>query len=537
MRPAIDTFANSSLPPRPAAVLGRLTGFLSRVPAASGRLFTPSAPPPPPGLRDRLAGLDRGLFDAVATHHWPGGDRVLPRLSRSANHGLLWAGVAVGLAATRTPRGRRAAVRGMASLALASATINTLGKRSVRRARPILDAVPVVRRLKRQPVTTSFPSGHAASAAAFVTGVALESRGWGAVVAPIAVSVAFSRIYTGVHYPGDVLAGAALGAGAAFAVRGLVPTRDQMPAPGRPQVDAPALPDGRGLVMVVNTAAGSPERMRPLRDALPYAEIVECAGPEVAGELEKAASRAVVLGVCGGDGTVNTAAGVALRHGLPLAVLPGGTLNHFAYDLGIEDPRDLVRAVGRGDAVAVDVGRFRSVKGPGADGAPGASGYFLNTFSLGAYPELVRERERWSRRIGGRLADVVAAVHVLRRDHPLEAVLDGRRRPLWLLFAGNCTYSRMGPTAGRRVDLADGLLDVRAVHGGRWPGIRLLGAALAGPLSRSPLHAAVRRHRLRVDGIAPGTPLAYDGEVAPCGPSLIVDKLHESLTVYRPLTV
>ncbi|MFF2848953.1 bifunctional phosphatase PAP2/diacylglycerol kinase family protein [Streptomyces sp. NPDC058001] len=540
MRPDVDTFA---LPPRPAAALGRLGGFLSRVPgdflgrvpgdllsrvpSASGRLFAPSAPPPAPGLRDRLAGLDRGLFDAVATHRWPGGDRVLPRLSRSANHGLLWGGVAVGLAATRTPRGRRAAVRGMASLALASATINTLGKRSVRRARPILDAVPVVRRLKRQPVTTSFPSGHAASAAAFVTGVALESRGWGAVVAPIAVSVAFSRIYTGVHYPGDVLVGAALGAGAAFAVRGLVPTRDQMPAPGRPLVDAPALPEGRGLVMVVNTAAGTPERMRPVRDALPHAEIVECAGPEVAAELEKAASRAVALGVCGGDGTLNTAAGVALRHGLPLAVLPGGTLNHFAYDLGIEDPRDTVRAVERGDAVAVDVGRFRSEK---------TSGYFLNTFSLGAYPELVRERERWSR-IGGRLADVVAAVHVLRRDHPLEAVVDGRRRPLWMLFAGNCTYSRMGLTAGRRVDLADGLLDVRAVHGGRWPGIRLLGAALAGPLSRSPFHAAVRRHRLRVEGIAPGTPLAYDGEVAPCGPSLVVDKLHESLTVYRPLTL
>ncbi|MBR7677830.1 phosphatase PAP2 family protein, partial [Streptomyces daliensis] len=43
------------------------------------------------------------------------------------------------------------------------------------------------------------------------TGVALESRRWGAVVAPVAASVAFSRVYTGVHYPSDVLAGAALG--------------------------------------------------------------------------------------------------------------------------------------------------------------------------------------------------------------------------------------------------------------------------------------------------------------------------------------
>ncbi|MYX43200.1 phosphatase PAP2 family protein, partial [Streptomyces sp. SID89] len=113
----------------------------------------------------------------------------------------------------------------LASLTLASLTINTIGKRSVRRARPALDQVPIVRRLGRQPITTSFPSGHAASAAAFAAGVALESPAWGAAVAPVAASVALSRVYTGVHFPSDVLAGAALGAGAAFAVRALVPTR------------------------------------------------------------------------------------------------------------------------------------------------------------------------------------------------------------------------------------------------------------------------------------------------------------------------
>ncbi|MDQ0584399.1 membrane-associated phospholipid phosphatase [Streptomyces rishiriensis] len=171
------------------------------------------------GPRGLFLALDDQVFAFAAERHWPAAEPVLPRLSRGANHGLLWFATAAALAVSGTPRGRRAAVRGLASLGLASLTINTVGKPSVRRSRPALDAVPLGRRLKRQPITTSFPSGHSASAAAFAAGVALESPTWGAVVAPVAFSVAMSRVYTGVHFPSDVLAGAALGVGAAFAVR------------------------------------------------------------------------------------------------------------------------------------------------------------------------------------------------------------------------------------------------------------------------------------------------------------------------------
>ncbi|AXG81203.1 bifunctional phosphatase PAP2/diacylglycerol kinase family protein [Streptomyces paludis] len=477
----------------------------------------------------RLDSLDRRVFRSVAGRHWPGADPVLPRLSRGANHGLLWLGAAAGIALLgRGAKSRRAALRGTVSLGLASAAVNTVGKHAVRRQRPGLDSVPVVRRLKRQPFTTSFPSGHAASAAAFATGVALESKGWGAAVAPVAAAVALSRVYTGAHYPSDVVVGAALGVGAAFAVRGLVPTRAQLPSPGRPYAEAPALPDGQELVVVVNRASGSADTASLVRDALPEAAVVECDPEEVEGELEKAAGRCRALGVLGGDGTVNRAAAIAVHHGLPLAVFPGGTLNHFAYDLGIEHVHDTARAVTEGDAVRVDLGRFT----PGPDGK--TPGHFLNTFSLGVYPELVREREHWSPRIGGWPAGVLAALKVLRGRHQLDAEFEGRRRSLWLLFAGNGMYEQMGPTPGHRRDLADGLLDVRIVHGGRTPGLRLLGAALAGPLSRSPFHAAERRRRVRVAGIAPGTPLAFDGEVTEAPGELTLDKAAEALRVYRP---
>ncbi|MFF3987767.1 bifunctional phosphatase PAP2/diacylglycerol kinase family protein [Streptomyces sp. NPDC001797] len=485
---------------------------------------------PKPGrhaLRDRLLALDSRLFEIAAERNWPFAEPVLPRLSRSANHGVLWFATAAAVAATRTPRARRAAARGLASLALASLTINTLGKRSVRRPRPLLDPVPAVRHLKRQPITTSFPSGHAASAAAFAAGVALESPAWGAVVAPVAFSVAMSRVYTGVHFPSDVLAGAALGVGAAFVVRGLVPTRAQTGPPPRPRAAAPALPGGEGLVVVANRASGSADRMRVLHRELPEAELVECEPGEVKDELAKAALRARALGVCGGDGTVNAAAATALRHGLPLAVLPGGTLNHFAHDLSVEDGRSVGRAVREGEAVRVDVGRFTSGD---------LEGVFLNTLSLGVYPELVRERERWTHRIGAWPAEVLAVLRVLRTDrHPLQVELRGETHPLWLLFVGNCLYHRLALTPGRRTDLADGQLDVRVVHGGRHPALRLLSAALAGPLTRSPAHAEARVSRLRLTGVAAGTPLAYDGEVTDVSGELTVEKLPEALTVYRPL--
>lgn len=494
------------------------------------------------GFRSLLARPDHVLFQQVADRHWPAADRVLPRLSRSANHGLLWFGAAAGMWALGSPRGRRAAARGMASLALASATVNTLGKRSVRRPRPVLDSVPVMRQLARQPITTSFPSGHSASAAAFAVGAALESRRWGAVLAPVAASVAFSRIYTGVHYPSDVLVGAALGAGAAFAVRGLVPSRTQLPPPARPRAGAPALPDGDGLFVVVNPGSGVQPQLtdpvRQLRAALPLAEVIlyeQDAGPlpEVLAEAARSAARAGgALGVCGGDGTVNAAATAALRHHVPLAVLPGGTFNHFAVDLGTETVQDTCAAVATGSAVRVDVGRIRPDAGVGASREPT---YFLNTFSIGSYPDLVRLRERWSPRIGGAAASLLGVLHVLHTARPVKAEVNGRRREMWLLFAGNGAYRSVGIAPVRRYDLADGLLDLRIAHGGRFARTRLLSAALTGVLKRSPVYAAARPQRVHISGVPEGTHMAFDGEVTPAPGAFLIDKKNEALTVYRPI--
>ena len=498
----------------------------------------------------RLKALQKAdvlLFERVAGARLRGAHPVLPRLGRAANHGVLWFTAAAVFGLSRNRSARRAALRGVGSVALASAAANVVAKQLSGRRRPSTDVVPLARRLLRPPVTTSFPSGHSASAAAFATAVALESPWLGAAVVPVAVGVAVSRVYTGAHYPGDVLAGVALGAGIAAATLRWWPLRVDEPAgTARARVEVPALPGGAGLIVVVNGMSGTAGQVEgELENALPQAELRVCEpGQDLAALLEQAAAdvagRGGALGVAGGDGTVNAAAVLAAERGLPLAVFPGGTLNHFAADLGVPTVRDTAAAVEAGSGGSVDLGRVRP-KGEGE--GDGESAYFLNTFSLGVYPELVRVRESLEKYLGKWPALGVALLRVLAEGRPSEVVVDGEPRSLWLLFAGNGRYDPPGFAPTYRADLDDGLLDVRVVDGAHpFARTRLVAAFLTGTLSTSRVYQAGTARRLRIEGIgAAGTGeqpgYARDGEVGPAAEVLLLDKRARALTVYRPAPV
>ncbi len=159
-----------------------------------------------------VARLDQELFDRIARRPSLVLDLALPRLTRAADHGVLWMAGAGGLALAGGPRGRRAARTGLVAVAITSALANQLGKRSFGRRRPLLDEVPLGRRAHHVPTSASFPSGHAASAAAFATAVSVTVPAATVPVGVLATGVAYSRVYTGVHYPGDVVAGVLLGA-------------------------------------------------------------------------------------------------------------------------------------------------------------------------------------------------------------------------------------------------------------------------------------------------------------------------------------
>jgi membrane-associated phospholipid phosphatase len=170
------------------------------------------------GVLHQVGAVDRAVYEAIATVPTPAFDHAMRRLSRAANYSTTWLAIAGGVALTG-PAGRRAAARGLAAIAVASAVVN-LGVKSVSgRGRPDRAGarVPAARHID-MPSSPSFPSGHSASAFAFATAVSRDSPWLAIAMQFLAGSVAYSRVHTGVHYPGDVVVGALLGAGAGQAV-------------------------------------------------------------------------------------------------------------------------------------------------------------------------------------------------------------------------------------------------------------------------------------------------------------------------------
>lgn len=171
----------------------------------------------------QLGAIDRAVYQAVASVPAPALDRAMRRLSGAADHSRLWLGIAAAAALAGGPAGRRAAARGVLAIGVTSAVVNVGVKSVSARRRPDRAGagVPAVRHVD-MPSSTSFPSGHSASAFAFATAVSRDSPWLAVAIQFLAGAVAYSRVHTGVHYPGDTVAGALIGAGAGQAVSSLL---------------------------------------------------------------------------------------------------------------------------------------------------------------------------------------------------------------------------------------------------------------------------------------------------------------------------
>jgi diacylglycerol kinase family enzyme len=210
----------------------------------------------------------------------------------------------------------------------------------------------------------------------------------------------------------------------------------------------------------------------------------------------------------GGDGTINAVASVMAGSGVPFGVLPLGTLNHFAKDLGIPLALDeAVRNLATGRPRQVDVGEVNEH-------------IFLNNSSLGLYPDIVHDREKQQHRLGrGKWPAAIWATLAALRRYPLLSVkllVGGQRlaRRTPFVFIGNNEYRMEGLSIGERACLDAGTLSLYvAQHPGRLGLLRFAFRALCGRLAQerdfdvllaSEMEIATHHRRLRV---------ATDGEV------------------------
>jgi diacylglycerol kinase family enzyme len=214
----------------------------------------------------------------------------------------------------------------------------------------------------------------------------------------------------------------------------------------------------------------------------------------------------IVVG--GGDGTVSAAAAVLAGSGITLGVLPFGTLNHFARDLGI--PLELAQAVrtALGDNVReVDVGEVNGR-------------VFINNSSIGLYPAMVHRREKQRRRLGRSKwhAMLWAALNVLRVHPFLDLSLEvggvAHRRRTPFLFVGNNVYQMQGFDIGGRERLDAGVLSLYLAHRrGRLGLMALAARALLGRLFEGNDFEAATTNGLRIDGRHQRLLVARDGEI------------------------
>jgi YegS/Rv2252/BmrU family lipid kinase len=258
-----------------------------------------------------------------------------------------------------------------------------------------------------------------------------------------------------------------------------------------------AKPDAGSEIQALFARHGAKIRLERVRDP-----------GDIAARARQAASRGDLLVAAGGDGTVNSVAGVAVETDTTLGVLPMGTLNHFAKDLGI--PLELEPAV-----ISIVAGHVRHIDVGEVNGR-----VFVNNSSVGLYPRMVWEREGEERR--GRTKWTAFMIATLRtwwnyRTVAAHLEVDGKaaivRTPF--IFVGNNEYKPESFRLAGRAALDRGHLSIFvAPESGRFEILALPLRALVNRLHDTSPFSGFKADTFSVDVGHHRVNVACDGEIA-----------------------
>lgn len=283
------------------------------------------------------------------------------------------------------------------------------------------------------------------------------------------------------------------------------------------------------LLVVYNPASGDSVTEDVLRDALAsnehtlhFADIHD--GVAALESLAKTIKPTAIIAV-GGDGTVSAVAAVAIRCDLPLGVIPAGTLNHFAKDMGI--PLELPAA-----AKLILQGRTQDI-----DYCTVNERVFLNNSSIGIYPLAVRQRESLQPRIGKKFATIIATLRAAAKFSATHLTLsiDGTDRTYKtpLVFIGNNSYGFDEVGLANRGSLTDGNLFIYVVRANRLTGlIRLLIPTYFGKHVRRRVFLQTTASDIVISSRKSSLSVSIDGEVESFTPPLRFSVHSKALKVY-----
>ena len=250
-------------------------------------------------------------------------------------------------------------------------------------------------------------------------------------------------------------------------------------------------------------------------------------GEEIASKVAEAiAQHADIIVAGGGDGTISAVAAALAGGDIALGVLPLGTLNHFAKDLGLPLTLDAaVRQIAAGQRTRIDVGEVNGR-------------VFINNSSLGLYPDIVHDRELQQKHRGRSkwLALFWASVTALRRFPFLSVclIVEGKahRRRTPFVFVGNNGYQMDGFSLGSRERLDGGQLSLYAAQRpGRMRLLQLALRALIGRLEQARDFDALLTTEFDVESRHRHLRVATDGEITVMTPPLHYQIRPASLTV------